>query len=213
MAKQINPTRMELQRLRKQLEVTSRGHKLLKDKQDELIHSFIPIINEYKTLRIDFEEAVQLVLSYYRLATVTMSKSMVSNEISATKHDFKLSVTSTKLMGVDLPALSLSEQTLELNYDLVITNSAFDTLILKLQTLLADLINLATIETKVNILIREIEKSKRRVNAIENIVIKEIVEQIKEIRMRLADLELSNTIRMMKSKEIIIEKNLNKRKD
>ncbi|HZJ89731.1 MAG TPA: V-type ATP synthase subunit D [Bacilli bacterium] len=213
MSKQINPTRMELQRLRKQLETTTRGHKLLKDKQDELIHSFIPIINEYKALRIDFEAAIRLVLNYYRLATVTMTKTMVSNEISATKHDFKLNLGYSKLMGVDLPELKLTEQTLELNYDLVLTNSAFDTLILKLQTLLLDLINLATIETKVNILIKEIEKSKRRVNAIENIVIKEIVEQIKDIRMRLADLELSNTIRMMKSKEIIIEKYLNKKDD
>ena len=202
---------MELQRLRKQLETTTRGHKLLKDKQDELIHSFIPIINEYKVLRINFEDAIRLVLNYYRLATVTMTKTMVGNEISATKHDFKLSRGYSKLMGVDLPELKLTEQTLELNYDLVVTNSAFDTLILKLQTLLLDLINLATIETKVNILIREIEKSKRRVNAIENIVIKEIVTQIKDIRMRLADLELSNTIRMMKSKEIIIDKYLNKK--
>ncbi len=211
MARQINPTRMELQRLRKQLETTTRGHKLLKDKQDELIHSFIPIINEYRELRLAFEEAVRIVLDYYRLATVTMSKTMVRNEISATKHEFKLNAGYSKLMGVDLPELTLTEQTLTLNYDLVATNSAFDTLIEKLQTLLKSLIELATIETKVKILIREIEKSKRRVNAIENIVIKEIVEQIKDIRMRLADLELSNTIRMMKSKEIIIEKYLNKK--
>ncbi len=211
MAKQINPTRMELQRLRKQLETTTRGHKLLKDKQDELIHSFIPIIHEYKTLRISFEEAVRVVLDYYRLATVTMAKSAVRNEIKATQHAHTLHAGFAKLMGVDLPKLSLTEQSLTLNYDLVATNSAFDTLIEKLQTLLKSLVELATIEAKVKILIKEIEKSKRRVNAIENIVIKEIVEQIKEIRMRLADLELSNTIRMMKSKEIIVEKYLNKK--
>ncbi len=207
---QINPTRMELQKLRDKLATTSRGHKLLKDKQDELIHQFIPLLHEYKPLRIKVEEALHETLKLYELACVKMSKDTINDQINLSVTKYDLSAKSDRLMGVLIPNLTSEEKHEALTYDLLLTTSDFDALLATIKGLFADLLTLVNLESTIKILIAEIEKSKRRVNAIENIVIKEIVEQIRVIRMKLTDLERSNTIRMMKSKEIIIDKKFKK---
>jgi len=203
---------MELQRLREKLATTTRGHKLLKDKQDELIHEFIPLLPEYRALREKVESALHATLSRYQFACVKMSKEAINDHIndSVTKHELRAKF--DRVMGVVIPKLEAKAEVQDINYDLLTTTSAFDDLIRAIQDLFALLIELANLESTIKILVAEIEKSKRRVNAIENIVIKEIEEQIRIIRMKLTDLERSNTIRMMKSKEIIIEKKLNENK-
>ncbi|MFA5660292.1 MAG: V-type ATP synthase subunit D [Bacilli bacterium] len=205
---QINPTRMELQKLREKLATTRRGHKLLKDKQDELIHQFIPLLQTYKPLRIKVEEMLQETLNLYQVACVKMTKEEINDQVNdaVTKH--ALISGFERVMGVIVPKLTSQEVSAEPSYDLLLTTSAFDDLIAAIKDLFAMLMELVNLETTIKILVAEIEKSKRRVNAIENIVIKEIVEQVRVIRMKLTDLERSNTIRMMKSKEIIIEKKL-----
>ncbi len=204
---QINPTRMELLRLREKLATTTRGHKLLKDKQDELIHQFIPLLNDYKALRFKVESSLSLLVKSYLKTAIKMRKDEISEQISDSVTHYKLSAKSQRLMGVLIPNLEAEMlESNDNNYDLLLTTTAFDELILQIKGLFADLIALTSLESSINILIKEIEKSKRRVNAIENIVIKEIEEQITTIRMKLTDLERSNTIRMMKSKEIVIEK-------
>lgn len=207
---QINPTRMELQRLREKLATTTRGHKLLKDKQDELIHQFIPLLRDYKALREQVETALQATLNAYLAASVKMTKEDINDHILDSVTTFDLDAKSERLMGVLIPSLTIKESAAKttLSYDLLGTTSFFDALVSEIQNLFADLISLASLESTIHILVKEIEKSKRRVNAIENIVIKEIDEQIKIIRMKLTDLERSNTIRMMKSKEIVVEKKL-----
>lgn len=202
---------MELQKLRKQLETTTRGHKLLKDKQDEFIHLFIPIIHEYKALRIEVEAQLGRMLDNYRLACVKMTKDEISLQINAGQMSQELNASLDRIMGVSIPHLSFDKIETRQAYDLLATTSAFDALLVEISSLFGQLIALASLETKVQILITEIEKSKRRVNAIENIVIKEINEQIRDIRMKLTDLERSNTIRMMKSKELIMNKKLDKK--
>lgn len=207
---QINPTRMELQKLRDKLATTSRGHKLLKDKQDELIHQFIPLLHEYKPLRIKVEEALKETLRLYEFACVKMSKDTINDQINLSVTKYELTAKSDRLMGVLIPELTSQEKHEANMYDLLLTTSDFDALLVAIKGLFADLIMLVNLESTIKILVAEIEKSKRRVNAIENIVIKEIVEQIRVIRMKLTDLERSNTIRMMKSKEIIIDKKFKK---
>lgn len=207
---QINPTRMELQKLRDKLATTSRGHKLLKDKQDELIHQFIPLLHEYKPLRIKVEEALKETLRLYEFACVKMSKDTINDQINLSVTKYELTAKSDRLMGVLIPELTSQEKYEANMYDLLLTTSDFDALLVAIKGLFADLIMLVNLESTIKILVAEIEKSKRRVNAIENIVIKEIVEQIRVIRMKLTDLERSNTIRMMKSKEIIIDKKFKK---
>ncbi len=209
---QINPTRMELQRLREKLATTTRGHKLLKDKQDELIHQFIPLLRLYKPLREDVERALADTLKLYLETSVKMSKDSIHDQINKSVTKYELSAGTERLMGVVIPHLESKEVASAENYDLLLTTSVFDELISAIRGLFSHLITLTSLESTINILIREIEKSKRRVNAIENIVIKEIDEQIRIIRMKLTDLERSNTIRMMKSKEIVVEKKLKKAK-
>ncbi|OQA78111.1 MAG: V-type sodium ATPase subunit D [Tenericutes bacterium ADurb.Bin239] len=209
---QINPTRMELQKLRDKLATTTRGHKLLKDKQDELIHEFIPLLPTYRALREKVEKALRVTLTRYQFACVKMSKEAINDHINDSVTTHELSASFDRVMGVIIPKLETKPDQSELNYDLIATTSAFDELIKAIQDLFALLIELANLESTIKILVAEIEKSKRRVNAIENIIIKEIEEQIRVIRMKLTDLERSNTIRMMKSKEIIIEKKLKENK-
>ncbi|MGI6735347.1 MAG: V-type ATP synthase subunit D [Bacilli bacterium] len=209
---QINPTRMELQKLRDKLATTTRGHKLLKDKQDELIHEFIPLLPTYRALREKVERALRVTLTRYQFACVKMSKEAINDHINDSVTTYELSASFDRVMGVIIPKLETKPDQSELNYDLIATTSAFDELIKAIQDLFALLIELANLESTIKILVAEIEKSKRRVNAIENIIIKEIEEQIRVIRMKLTDLERSNTIRMMKSKEIIIEKKLKENK-
>ena len=209
---QINPTRMELQKLRDKLATTSRGHKLLKDKQDELIHQFIPLLHEYIPLRILVEEALKETLRLYEFACVKMSKDTINDQINLSVTKYELTAKSDRLMGVLIPELTSQEKHEANMYDLLLTTSDFDALLVAIKGLFSDLITLVNLESAIKILVAEIEKSKRRVNAIENIVIKEIDEQIRIIRMKLTDLERSNTIRMMKSKEIVVEKKLKKAK-
>ena len=207
---QINPTRMELQKLREKLATTRRGHKLLKDKQDELIHQFIPLLQTYKPLRIKVEEMLQETLTLYQVACVKMTKEEINEQVNDAVTKYTLNSGIERVMGVIVPKLKSTEITDQSSYDLLLTTSAFHELINAIKDLFAMLMALVNLESTIKILVSEIEKSKRRVNAIENIVIKEIVEQVRVIRMKLTDLERSNTIRMMKSKEIILEKKLKK---
>lgn len=202
-----SPTRMELIKLRERLTTTRRGHKLLKDKQDELIHQFIDLIKVYKALRIDVENKLQQVLYYYKKASVKMSQKEINELLGELRPTTDVSVSTYKMMGVVLPKVEVSYSDIENEtYNYLETTAAFDYLLSYSRKLLSYLLELVEIETKVEKMIDEIEKSKRRVNAIENIVIKEIEEEIRVIRMKLSDMERSNTIRMMKSKEIIINK-------
>lgn len=202
-----SPTRMELIKLRERLTTTRRGHKLLKDKQDELIHQFIDLIKVYKALRIDVENKLQQALYYYKKASVKMSRKEINELLGELRPTTDVSVSTYKMMGVVLPKVEVSYSDIENEtYNYLETTAAFDYLLSYSRKLLSYLLELVEIETKVEKMIDEIEKSKRRVNAIENIVIKEIEEEIRVIRMKLSDMERSNTIRMMKSKEIIINK-------
>ncbi|MFA7589114.1 MAG: V-type ATP synthase subunit D [Acholeplasmataceae bacterium] len=203
----VNPTRMELMQLRKRLQTTRRGHKLLKDKQDEFIQQFIQIIKDYRALRIEVESQLLDVIHYYQQTSVKMLQKDINEQLAKQKSDVKLSISGYKMLGLNLPKLKVLEYKVDDEYDFLRTPAAYDQLLLHSRSLLEQLLLLAEVETKIELMISEIEKLKRRVNAIENIVIKEIEEDIHFIRMKLSDLERSNTIRMMKSKEIILSKN------
>lgn len=207
MNENLNPSRMELIKLRDRLNTTKRGHKLLKDKQDEFIHQFVQIIKSYKELRIEVENNLMKVLEFYKETLVKMPEDLINELLINLRPKTELKVAVYKMMGVELPRIKVSsiEQN-ESVYNYHLTSASFDVLLEYSKNLLELLLELAEIETKVEKMIVEIEKSKRRVNAIENIIIKEIEEQIRVIKVKLSDMERSNTIRMMKSKEIITNK-------
>ncbi|CCV64730.1 V-type ATP synthase subunit D [Alteracholeplasma palmae J233] len=207
MSQTINPTRMELMKLKKQFETTKRGHKLLKDKQDELMHQFIYLVKTYKIERNQLEVKVHEFLKCYLETAIDMDTVDIHNYLNETKGIQDITYSYSKVMGVEFASIKSGETVVENNYSYFKTSASFDILLKYGRSLLPEILNLAVLESQIESMLVEIEKSKRRVNAIENIILKEINEQIHSIKMKLSDLERSNTIRMIKSKEIILDKN------
>lgn len=213
MAEVVNATRMELTRLKNQLVTTRKGHKLLKDKQDELMRRFLQQIESYKNLRQHVEKEWLSTIRDFSYAKTYHSEDELKEKflIPATKVD--LTFGKNTMMSVDVPEIKVNGQTKpELTFGFHGTHPILDQVVLKLSKLLPDLVLLAASDKKNRVLIKEIEKTKRRVNAIEHILIPEIVENIKTVRMKISDNERSNTVRVMKSKELILNKNLKAKK-
>jgi len=208
MADIINATRMELTRLKNQLVTTRKGHKLLKDKQDEMMRRFLAQIESYKQLRTKVEQRFLQVVDDFTYAKSFHTKEELKDKFMVPSTEAKLSVGTVSVMSVPVPEIKIEELSkFELTYGFHGTNPILDQIVLNLSDLLPDLILLAASDKKNRILIKEIEKTKRRVNAIEHILIPEIEENIKTVKMKISDAERSNTVRVMKSKDLIIKKN------
>jgi len=205
--RQINPTRMELTKLKNQLQMTSRGHKLLKDKQDEMIRRFMLIIEEAKSLRAKVDDSLSLTMQQYKAASARSNPHVLYEALMLPSNEIKLKFSKKNVMSVHVPTIKIEETGQKsLTYGLSSTPASLDKAILKLEELLPNLIKLAEIDKQINMLAREIEKTRRRVNAIEHIMIPELQVNIKRVIMKLDDNERSNTVRMMKSKEIVTDK-------
>jgi V/A-type H+-transporting ATPase subunit D len=205
--RQINPTRMELTKLKNQLQMTSRGHKLLKDKQDEMIRRFMLIIEEAKVLRTSVDSGLSLTMQQYKAASARSNPHVLYEAMMLPSNEVKLKFSKKNIMSVHVPTIKLENSgTKSLTYSLSSTPASLDKAILKLEELLPDLIKLAEIDKQIKMLAREIEKTRRRVNAIEHIMIPKLEANIKKIMMKLDDNERSTTVRMMKSKEIVTQK-------
>ncbi len=203
----INPTRMELARLKREMEITIRGHKLLKDKQDELIRRFMQIIEITKNLRIEVDRLLVLTMQKLNVATAKSSAAEIYNSLLTKSSLFTVSFTKRPIMSVYVPNIELKQNLNEKhNYSLPSAPVALDQAVLMLKELLPKLISLAMMEKQVDLLSYEIEKTRRRVNAIEHIRLPALEENIKMIVMKLDDIERFNTVRMMKSKEITQKK-------
>ncbi|VEU82017.1 V-type ATP synthase subunit D [Acholeplasma hippikon] len=209
MADVVNATRMELTRLKNQLATTRRGHHLLKDKQDEMMRQFLLQIESYKALRKNVDQAWLQALDTFSYAKSFHFEEELKEKFLVPASSVKLEFGKQSVMSVDVPKVKILE-TFEpkVTYSFHGTHPALDTVVAKLGKLLPDLIQMAVEDKKNRILIKEIEKTKRRVNAIEHIIIPEIVDDIKVVRMKISDAERSNTVRIMKSKDLIIKKNL-----
>lgn len=208
MQKQINPTRQELIKLKNQLSMTTRGHKLLKDKQDEMIRRFMHIINEAKDLRLKVDRLLSLSMMSYKRALAKSDEATLYEALSIPVNEVELSFSKENIMSVHVPKVDLLETgDKTLTYSLFSTPATLDKAIKGLGDVLPQLILLASTEKKVEMLASEIEKTRRRVNAIEHIMIPELELNIKAIEMKLDDNERANTVRTMKSKEITLKRN------
>lgn len=203
----VNPTRMEMTKLKVQLATARRGHKLLKDKQDEMIRHFMMFIKKNRSLRIEVEEALVLIMKKFSSAELKMSRVGILEALMVPSQAAEIGVGSKSVMNIKIPTIKYSEpKALDLTYGFVFTPSELDQAIIDLSKLLPKLIELAQLDKSCDMLAKEIEKTRRRVNAIEFIMIPDLAESIHYIRMKLEDNERSNIIRLMKSKEIILEK-------
>ncbi len=201
----VNPTRMELRRLKTRLKTATRGHKLLKDKSDETIRQFMLYIKENKRLRLEIEEETSLALRSFMLASAVTTSQVMEEAVALPGFSVELETDQKNVMSVQVPVINIKESDKKelYPYSFASVSSELDNSISNLSELLLKLVKLAEVEKTCNMLADEIEKNRRRVNALEYVMIPQLQETIKYITMKLDENERSNTIRLMKVKSMI----------
>jgi len=205
----VNPTRMELTRLKRKLATATRGHKLLKDKRDELMRQFLDLVRENKALREKVEKAIEDANKNFVLARSTMPDEVIDVALMAPRQEVHLEASEKNVMSVEIPEFEYRTKTPDENdiypYGFAFTSSDLDDAVKSLQDILPDMLRLAEVEKACQLMAAEIEKTRRRVNALEHVMIPEMQENIKYIVMKLDENERSTQIRLMKVKDMMLE--------
>ena len=204
----INPTRMVLSSLKKRLQTATRGHKLIKDKRDELVKRFIDIARENKALRDKVEARIMNIYTGFTIASAAMSKKVFGEALMYPKQGVEIKVSYANVMSVNIPEFDFTYKSLDNSdiypYGFANTSGELDEALKNLSDIFPVMLELAAIEKKTALLAEEIEKTRRRVNALEYIIIPQLQETIKYIRMKLEENERGNQIRLMKLKDVIL---------
>ena len=205
MAVRVNPTRMELTRLKKRLTTAVRGHKLLKDKRDEMVRQFIIHIRRNYELRLEVEKAVESVSVRFSLAKAQMGALRISEALLYPARAAIYEVGERNVMSVNVPTIRYTggDEISDIPYAFTFTSSALDSAVIELSVLLPKLLELAEVEKTCNLLADEIEKTRRRVNALEYVMIPEVQESIRYITMKLEENDRASLVRLMKAKEMM----------
>lgn len=204
----VKPTRMELSNLKRRLATAKRGHKLLKDKQDELMRQFIGLIRKNKSLREEVEKELQDAFKDFLIASAVMSPEMLEEAVSFPKESISVEIQQKNVMSVYVPVMNFKRK-LETDagsiypYGFVQTSSELDDAISRLYDIMPKLLRLAEVEKSCQLMADEIEKTRRRVNALEHRTIPDLEETIKFIRMKLDENERATITRLMKVKDLI----------
>jgi H(+)-transporting ATP synthase, vacuolar type, subunit D len=205
----VNATRMELTRLKGKLITATRGHKLLKDKRDELMREFLDLVRKNKALREKVEEDLKNANKNFVIARSTMSDETVRVAFMAPKQELTVEVSTRNVMSVNIPQFETKTRTSDegdiYSYGFAFTSSDLDTAVLSLSNIQKDLITLAEVEKSCSLMAAEIEKTRRRVNALEYVMIPTLQANIKMITMKLDENERSTQIRLMKVKDMMLE--------
>lgn len=208
-SKTINPTRMELTRLKARLKTAVRGHKLLKDKRDELMRQFWEIVFRNRELRDSVEKGLEKAYQSMTVASAMMSPDMLEQSLLYPKQRVDLDMEFRNLMSVNVPRYKFS--TLNDNpadiypYGFAQTSGELDSALKELSGVFQDMLELAQVEKTMQLLADEIEKTRRRVNALEYVMIPEMQQTIKFISMKLEENARSNTVRLMKVKDQVLQ--------
>ncbi|BFT66660.1 MULTISPECIES: V-type ATP synthase subunit D [Parvimonas] len=202
----VNPTRMALSNLKGRLVTAKRGHKLLKDKQDELMRRFIEMIRKNKKLRVEVEKELSNSFKSFLLASAVMSPEFLEQAVAFPKEQVSVAIETKNVMSVNIPKMEFNRT--ESNgaifpYGYAQTSSELDDAILELHSVMDMLLELAEVEKACQLMADEIEKTRRRVNALEYRTIPDLEETIKFIRMKLDENERATITRLMKVKDII----------
>ncbi len=205
----VNPTRMELNRLKRQLDIARRGHKLLKDKRDELMRQFLEIIRENENLRKKTEALIKESHRNFLLAAAVMERPAVRGALMVSGARATVTLKTENVMNVKTPVFELKDnlvgkQTLY-PYGMALTTGELDMSVFALNEVFPLMLDLAQTEKKVILLSDEIEKTSRRVNSLEHIMIPDYEETIKSITMKLDESERGNLTRLMKVKDMIVK--------
>lgn len=205
----INPTRMELTRLKTRRKTAVRGHKLLKDKRDELMRQFLDIVRLNRELRAKVEKSLMEAHSSFTVASAVMSPEMLEQALSYPKQAVSIDMKFKNIMSVNVPEYTFhtkNDDPAEIYpYGFAQTSGELDDALDALSGVFQDMLQLAQVEKTMQLLAQEIEKTRRRVNALEYVMIPEMEANIKYISMKLDENERSSTARLMKVKDMMLE--------
>ena len=205
----VNPTRQELTKLKTRLKTSIRGHKLLKDKRDELMKQFMDVVRENRALRTKVEEGLKRAHGSFTVASAVMSSEAMQQALLYPKQSVELNMTFKNIMSVNVPEYQFKTKTDDPGeiypYGFAATSGELDTAVDALAQVFQDMLKLAQIEKTSQLLAEESEKTRRRVNALEYVKIPQKQETIKYISMKLEENERANTIRLMKVKDMLLQ--------
>ncbi len=207
--RQINPTRMELTRLKRKLATAMRGHKLLKDKRDELMRQFLELVRQNMALREKVEAGINAASGNFALARAAMQDAALNTALLVPGQEIQLQAGERNVMSVNIPKFTYDfrskDQSSIYSYGLSFTSGDLDDAVKSLSDILPDMIRLAEMERGCQLMAAEIEKTRRRVNALEYVLIPQMRETIKYITMKLDENERGTQIRLMKVKDMVLE--------
>ena len=207
--KTINPTRMELTRLKGRLKTAVRGHKLLKDKRDEMMKQFLDIVRRNRALRKKVEEGLQRANAAITVASAVMGPEILEQALLYPKAGVELDVSYRNIMSVNVPAYDFrttgGDGSEIYPYGFAQTSGELDAALEALSSVFRDMLELAEVEKSMQLLAQEIEKTRRRVNALEYVMIPETQRNIRYISMKLDENERGNTTRLMKVKDMVLQ--------
>ncbi len=205
----VNPTRMVLTSLKKRLKVAVKGHKMLKDKRDELMKQFLELARENKKLREQVEAQIGSIYSNFVIASAVMSSEVLNEALMYPKQGVSIEVGRKNVMSVDVPVFDFTTTTDDTAniypYGFANTSAELDNAIENLSGIFPEMLRLAAVEKEVQLLAAEIEKTRRRVNALEYVMIPQFQETIKYIQMKLDENERGNQTRLMKVKDMMVK--------
>jgi len=199
----VNATRMELLRLRKRLSLARRGHKLLKDKRDELMRQLLEVIDRVKELRFSIEKEFQSILERFVLAKAAMGPYQVEQELLLPVKKISVSISERNIIGVHVPVYAKEVSGDIIPYGYMNTSGEMDIALNDFDKFIDNLLDLAEKEKAVQLMATEIEETRRRVNVLEYKLIPSIIETIRFITMKLDETERSNVVRLMKVIDIV----------
>ncbi len=203
MAMQVNATRMELLRLKKRLNIAKRGHKLLKQKQDELLRVIQKTVSLLASMRKEVEEQLVEALKQFFLARAYQDKNIFEGSLLLLDTEVELSMETEKVMNVPLPKYQKSLKGELVSYGFAMTSPTLDIALKGLMNVFERLIEMAELEKRITLLTEEMDKTRRRVNALEYILIPEIQSSVREINMKLEEREREKNSRLMIIKDVI----------
>ena len=204
----VNPTRMELTRLKGKLKTAQRGHKLLKDKRDELMKQFLDTVRELRALRSQVEQDLLRVHGSFTVASALMSAQAMEQALMYPKQSVELTMTFQNIMSVNVPVYHYQTRTEDTGdifpYGFAATSGELDGAVAALGEVFQNMLKLAQTEKAAQLMAEDIEKTRRRVNALEYVVIPETQENIRYITMKLDENDRSTTTRLMKVKDMLL---------
>ena len=208
----VNLTRMMLTSLKKRLKTATRGHKLMKDKRDELMKEFLELARENGRLRQEVEQRLSAVYKNFTVASAMMSQEVMEESLMFPKQGVRIEVGSRNIMSVDVPVFSFKttaeDPTDIFPYGFARTSGELDNAISQLSELFPMLLDLAAKEKETALLAAELEKTRRRVNALEYVMIPRIEATIRYITMKLDENERGNQTRLMKVKDMMLAESI-----